>query len=246
MELVWPLPLRVTARLTGSGLVSHERCFQTYTRMYCRLGMLQAFLWSNFWFTSSAMLSLMHHLTSQSVYIPCDSPRSPGYHVLFITGNPGCIGYYHTFLSLLADKLSGNAVNVYGQSLANFVEEPGSRSKQVKTLGLQEQIDHVEELLINYVENLPLSMKTDRAAEQPKVILVGHSVGAYIGLELLRRRREREKHTQTKDNFHVCGYIGLWPTVTWIRRSPSGLKLAVGQIDLSHEPYRKKSLTERV
>ena len=177
------------------------------------------------------MVSLVAHLTSQSVYLPCKSSQSPKYHVLFITGNPGCIGYYHTFLSLLADELSRNAVNIYGHSLANFVELDNT-PKHVKILGLQEQIEYVEHLLLDYVQNLSFSMRTDGAAEQAKIILVGHSVGAYIGLELLRRARERARRAENKDKLRFCGYIGLWPTVTWIRKSPSGLKLGVGQRDM--------------
>ena len=175
------------------------------------------------------MLSLVPHLTSQSVYLPCKSTQPPSYHILFITGNPGCIGYYHTFLSLLADHLSGSAVNIYGHSLANFVEEPSNSPKQVKILGLQEQIDFVEGLLLDYVDTLSLSTNTGRAAKQSRVILVGHSVGAYIGLELLRQWRNQERRRSSKGNLYFCGYIGLWPTVTWIRKSSSGLKLGVGQ-----------------
>ncbi|MCJ1403168.1 hypothetical protein MMC11_006391 [Xylographa trunciseda] len=183
------------------------------------------------------MLPLVPHLNSQSVYIACESPQSPEYHVVFITGNPGCIGYYHSFLSLLADKITKKAVHIYGHSLANFVDESRDRPSHSKILGLQEQIDHIEERLKNYVNSLSLSMETDEAPKQSKIILVGHSVGAYIGLELLKRWREREKLIGNIDKIRFCGYVGLWPTVTWIEKSPSGLKLGVG-----HENLQRQSL----
>ena len=174
------------------------------------------------------MLSLSPHLNPTSVFLPCKSPQSPAYHVFFITGNPGCIGYYHTFLSLLAEHASDAAVNFYGHSLANFVDEARYNSTQRGVLGLQEQISYMEELLECYVRSISGNMKTDRVTTQPKVILVGHSVGAYIALEILRRRKESKNQGKDRDRFYICGFVGLWPTVTWIGESPSGKKLGVG------------------
>lgn len=64
----------------------------------------------------------------------------------------------------------------------------------------------------------------------PRVILVGHSVGAYIGLEILRRWREKGKKGEREVRMRIMGYVGLWPTVTWIGRSPSGRKLGVSRM----------------
>ena len=89
--------------------------------------------------------------------------------------------------------------------------------------------------------------------EKDKVIVVGHSVGAYIGLEVLRglrgrkgngkgeRRGEgakegkREKREEIgggegeeeEEEVSVLGFIGLWPTVTWIGRSVRGRRVGV-------------------
>jgi len=170
------------------------------------------------------MLPLSPHLTPQSVYLP--SSRTPAaYHIFFITGNPGCIGYYHTFLSLLSEATSPESVDTYGHSLANFIDEsPEAEHSAGKVLGLQEQIDYVENLLDSYVSTNLLRA----GAKSPlKIILVGHSVGAYIGLEILRRRRQKERKEIQEQKMQIVGYVGLWPTITWIGRSPSGRKLGV-------------------
>jgi alpha-beta hydrolase superfamily lysophospholipase len=62
-----------------------------------------------------------------------------------------------------------------------------------------------------------------------EVILLGHSVGAYIVLELLSRHAEERKSKQVDDdrlvesvNFNIKGAILLTPTVVDIARSQSG------------------------
>lgn len=119
-------------------------------------------------------------------------------------------------------------MDVYGHSLANFVDEAPSPQAEHSTgqvLGLQAQIEYVETVLDSYVSTGVLKMS---GAKSPrKVILVGHSVGAYIGIEILRRWREKGRKGMERGKMQMVGYVGLWPTVTWIGRSPSGRKLGV-------------------
>lgn len=68
--------------------------------------------------------------------------------------------------------------------------------------------------------------------EPVKIIIMGHSVGAYIGMEVLRRWQERGKERRGEEKKEgekgrMVGFVGLWPTVTWIGRSASGRKLVV-------------------
>ena len=198
---------------------------------------------------------LVSHVNSQSIYIPPLSPSSSSspsheYHVFFVTGNPGCIAYYHDFLSVLAENLStrtekGGArrVHVYGHSLANFTKVKGEYDHKLqkarKILSLQEQIQYVEMILEQYVQSLEeghvdQGFTSRKPPTQVKVILVGHSVGAYIGMEILRRRRAKEKRQNKLPNgdgdlqgIKLIGFIGLWPTITWIGESPSGRRLIV-------------------
>lgn len=55
-----------------------------------------------------------------------------------------------------------------------------------------------------------------------KVIIVAHSVGAYIALEVIRRLRDEENA-----NVEVVGGVLLFPTIVDIARSPSGIVLTV-------------------
>lgn len=174
--------------------------------------------------------------------------------IFFITGNPGLIAYYHTFLSLLSSKLASFAssdssrgygygkIQVYGHSLAGFeLPEPESGTQQQQhhsptgCYDLEGQICFVQRRLDEFIVN----NGNDNGSSNGKhnVILVGHSLGAYIAMEVLRRHRERQK-TKTKiktdqvieqkqAEFDIIGGVMLFPTVVDIAKSPSGEKLTV-------------------
>tara|TARA_R110002003_G_scaffold2545_4_gene24459 strand:- start:9516 stop:9851 length:336 start_codon:yes stop_codon:yes gene_type:complete len=87
--------------------------------------------------------------------------------------------------------------------------------------GLQDQIRHAEDDVVELVEEAK-----EQGGRDVRVILVGHSVGAYLGLEIIRRLRA---HGMAGDDFEtrIVGAVGLFPTVVDIARSESGLKAAV-------------------
>lgn len=167
------------------------------------------------------------------------TPPEPGkkaasrtYIIYFVTGNPGLVEYYRTFLTHLYGLLSQNTASdrdvefqVYGRSLSGFE----MNSAEIKTIkwrkdppyGLQDQIRHSEDELAELVEEAK-----DQGAKDVRVILLGHSVGAYISLEIIRRLRA---HGMVGDDFEtrVVGAIGLFPTIVDIARSESGMKAAV-------------------
>ena len=187
------------------------------------------------------------HLGIGSVYLPpdCvddvwkDSPfplRTRHYHIFFVTGNPGCIEYYHDFLAILSHSLSKafssgrvkNQFHVYGHSLANFVHDAGFSSTRPRPiLSLREQINFVEENLRAYVQDHKRDEEhtVDKQSKgECNVILVGHSVGTYISLEILSKLKTGRFSVEA---LQLVGLIALFPTITWIARSPSGLKLGV-------------------
>ncbi|CAM6111576.1 unnamed protein product [Calypogeia fissa] len=178
-----------------------------------------------------------------TVYLPPYSPTEPTTLIYFVTGNPGLIGYYATFLQSLSDILrnpqqgslkpyrsssnqsSNPNISVLGTSLAGFeTESPRKAELQEGPFSLQEQIELCEERLGTFIHRHAASSPDFSAPT--KVILMGHSVGAYILLELLRRQQER---LQTGDEeiprVDIVGGISLFPTVTWIAKSPSGRRL---------------------
>ncbi|KAI9818416.1 MAG: hypothetical protein M1827_000475 [Pycnora praestabilis] len=170
------------------------------------------------------------------------------YHIFFITGNPGLISYYTTFLAHLSAILNTPSpsqskldqylrgplrsqsqnppkFHVFGASLAGFE----TSSHLPHPLSLQEQIQYTESRLHEYVrlQRAKLQEDMDGSSSGPvKIILVGHSVGAYILLELLRRNSD---HGMADRNaMSMVGGVLLFPTVTHIAKSPLGL--SVGKI----------------
>ncbi|KAF1940100.1 hypothetical protein EJ02DRAFT_456275 [Clathrospora elynae] len=166
------------------------------------------------------------------------TPPEPGkkaaartYIIYFLTGNPGLVEYYRTFLTHLYGVLSHDTASnrdvefqVYGRSLSGFE----MNSKEIKTMkwrkappyGLQDQIRHAEDELTDLVEEVK-----EQGAKDVRVILVGHSVGSYIALEVIRRLRA---HGMAGEDFEtrIVGAIGLFPTIVDIARSESGMKVS--------------------
>ena len=178
---------------------------------------------------------------------PTDEPPIT---IFFITGNPGLIGYYHTFLSLLSSKLAAfipdTRFQIYGHSLSGFelddstlgtTQAPKAELETPETKGSDDYYDvdgqisfvhrRLDEFLITHSDG-------SKAGKRPKVILMGHSLGTYIAMEVLRRHRERQKaaaatatSATAEVEFDIIGGIMLFPTVVDIAKSPSGRKLNV-------------------
>lgn len=87
--------------------------------------------------------------------------------------------------------------------------------------GLQDQIRHAEDDVTELVEEVK-----DQGGKDVRVLLVGHSVGSYVALEIVRRLRA---HGVAGDDYdtRIAGVVGLFPTVVDIARSESGMKAAV-------------------
>ncbi|KAF3395747.1 Uncharacterized protein F1880_006710 [Penicillium rolfsii] len=166
--------------------------------------------------------------------------------VFFISGNPGLIGYYHPFLSLLGKYLAKtgdpsqtrqSSIQIYGCSLGGFEVdcENSSSSKKAESstlYDLEDQIVFVHDKLNALMSANSSSVKeVSRSSAKRKVILMGHSVGAYIAMEVLRRHREANPVTEPESSssytvdFDIIGGIMLFPTVKDITHSPSGQKL---------------------
>jgi pimeloyl-ACP methyl ester carboxylesterase len=194
-------------------------------------------------------------------------PRKTRYLVFVISGNPGLIEYYRSFLNSLNGNLAktfgstaedADAQNIifefYGRSMGGFElsavrgEEEGSSSlprfmKRKKYYALKDQIDFMEQQLAECVEQLTRGANGQR----PKVILIGHSVGSYVLLELIQRHRKRleafntlEANKETEPGLRkrketgpillqnepdIVGGICLFPTVVDIGASEKGQKL---------------------
>lgn len=160
----------------------------------------------------------------QISFRPTSTDPSASYHLIyFITGNPGLISYYTTFLTQLHKLLSSNPdskeiYHVYGQSLAGFedpvnVSKSSSPNKQPYSLEEQITISH------QALTSLRIPFGPRQGQPYTSTIIVGHSVGSYILLELLTRLRK------SSYPINITGGILLFPTVTYIKKSKSGHRI---------------------
>ncbi|KAJ5737605.1 uncharacterized protein N7483_002730 [Penicillium malachiteum] len=182
--------------------------------------------------------------------------------IFFISGNPGLIGYYHPFLSLLAQNLAEKepesdknqsqspnktSFQINGCSLGGFEIPSGSAKAEKRLYSLEDQIRFVHqklEALMHKTKSVSSSQESESdenesssRARRHKVILIGHSVGAYIAIEVLRRHRdgipslegipeaESKSELEASRVFDIVGGVMLFPTVKDIAHSPSGQKL---------------------
>ena len=196
------------------------------------------------------------------------------YYRAFLTHLYGLLGSSPTESD--NDPLACHNLHVYGRNLAgygtwdsriNFDEDAILKSQL--PLGLGDQIEYVEKALCDTVKrierqrqvsetkgkgmhnagsNISIGMEPSKSVQ---VVLIGHSLGTYINLELLRRRNKRRKgismpfhlvlrghiagtntqdgfesrsYNQHDDDFDFVGVINICPTVFDLAGSPSGKK----------------------
>ncbi|KAF7201027.1 lipid droplet-associated hydrolase [Nothobranchius furzeri] len=135
------------------------------------------------------------------------SPLSSEDKLLFLVvpGNPGVVGFYRTFMQNL-HRLSGRPV--WAVSHAGHCDPPesmdmvedASAAERDDVLGLNGQVEHKLAFLRRHV---PIGTR---------LVLVGHSIGCYMILEMLKRNPELK----------VLKAILLFPTIERMAQSPQG------------------------
>lgn len=152
---------------------------------------------------------------SEISYRPIVDEAAVSYHLIyFITGNPGLISYYSSFLRTLHELLSAskdmssNCFHIHGQSLLGF---EGDDDRSVP-YDLEDQIN----FSLKSVEAQSIPSGPLEGQPYASVILIGHSVGSYMLLEVIQRLRK------SSPSVNIRAGILLFPTVTHIAKSPSG------------------------
>ncbi|KAF9597671.1 hypothetical protein IFM89_020551 [Coptis chinensis] len=111
--------------------------------------------------------------------------ENPSFHVLVIPGNPGVVSFYKEFVERVYEMLEGcasvTAIGHIGHTRKNW--------ECRRLFSLQDQIDHKVDYIKHEFQNTEIPL-----------LLVGHSIGSYISLEVLRRSPEQVKYI-----------IGLYP-----------------------------------
>ncbi|KAH9884265.1 hypothetical protein F4778DRAFT_763613 [Xylariomycetidae sp. FL2044] len=145
--------------------------------------------------------------------------------IYFIPGNPGLIDYYAPFLSTLSDLLNASSgpesprFHIFGQNLSGFSDldhEPFTPDR--KPFSLEHQIQNT---LVN-LEGVCAESRRREGHPYDAVVLIGHSVGSYIALELFQRLLRKP---DLAPDVKLGSGILLFPTIDHIARSPSGRKL---------------------
>lgn len=145
------------------------------------------------------------------------------YLIFLITGNPGFINYYKDFFNTLHTLLqmstasSNKTYHLVGRSLAGFEDDDNPVSDP--PYSLEQEIVIIRNFLSK--QRIPGGFQKDQ--HYKGVILIGHSVGSYILLELLRQSKLVDDYCS---NVNIVAGICLFPTVTHIAKSPSGLKIS--------------------
>ena len=162
-----------------------------------------------------------HYLATRPVETPVQRLL-----VFFITGNPGLVDYYGLFLHRIAYRLEKadetSHITVAGTSLAGFDTPADKVYNGSYPVDLAAQTDFVMARLNAKIHGLNKSVPDP----PPHVILVGHSIGAYMLLEILANAR-RSPSLMSAD---LAGGICLFPTIVDIARSSTGRLIKVACI----------------
>ncbi|XP_064967962.1 uncharacterized protein LOC135582277 isoform X1 [Musa acuminata AAA Group] len=106
-------------------------------------------------------------------------------HVLLIPGNPGIVLYYKDFVEAIYQLLEGQA----SVTAIGHICHAAKDWEHGRMFSLEEQINHKVDFIEQEYQN----------SEHP-LILVGHSIGSYICLEIFKRLQQQVKYV-----------IGLYP-----------------------------------
>jgi pimeloyl-ACP methyl ester carboxylesterase len=164
------------------------------------------------------------------ISLPPERRSKTGLHVLvyFVSGNPGLVGYYQDFLQSLRYQLSlieGDiAFHLYGTGLYGFKDDDHTPfTSESPPYIVEDQICLLYENIAS--QRIAYDLGDGRkGTSYDFVILMGHSVGSYLCLEITHRHLKDPSaapHLKIRHGIFIC------PTVTHIAQSPRGKNLVL-------------------
>ncbi|KAF9566141.1 hypothetical protein CPC08DRAFT_129803 [Agrocybe pediades] len=139
---------------------------------------------------------------------PCEAEyREPDIVLLFIPGNPGLAEFYIPFLSMIKSFNSSRNIAIMAHSHLDHharINNVGSRYPQEQSLTIQ--VECALEVLMAIKQHY--SSKT-------KIVVIGHSVGAWISLQMLK----------ASPAIITASFL-LFPTLSHIAQTPNGRRLS--------------------
>jgi pimeloyl-ACP methyl ester carboxylesterase len=150
---------------------------------------------------------------TETLYFPPITPTASSPLLFFLPGNPGLVNYYTSFLTQLS--IAHPSLHILAASHAGFHPDEPQLHKGYswkwgpQPWGLDAQVKMKTELLQFAVEKL--------GDKNRKVLLMAHSMGAYLSLEMITGLKKA-----TEEGSKILGGIMLFPTVLEIADSPQG------------------------
>jgi pimeloyl-ACP methyl ester carboxylesterase len=135
------------------------------------------------------------------VYARTPNKYSP-LKIVIVPGNPGIVDFYVDFVDLLFDKFGQK----HSVLIAGHAGQGAPGKNESKLFSLQEQIQHKYDwmqILHDNKEYELLSATCEGEKTTPSFIVMGHSIGGYITLKILKN---------TKGKFDVKQAVLLMPT----------------------------------
>ncbi|KND88987.1 hypothetical protein TOPH_06518, partial [Tolypocladium ophioglossoides CBS 100239] len=154
--------------------------------------------------------------------------------VYFVCGNPGLVGFYADFLDGLRGMLNASeartAYDVYGRNLLGFsdAEHESLGEGRAGPWDLDAQIETIFDDVASRAElrgcgsDYGSSSGSSSGSGYDFVVLAGHSVGAYIAVDIFHRHARQPDRAPRLVLRH--GLL-LFPTIASIDASPSGRRL---------------------
>ncbi|OAA52922.1 hypothetical protein ISF_09200 [Cordyceps fumosorosea ARSEF 2679] len=156
-----------------------------------------------------------------SLSLPSPSSARRRALIYFIPGNPGVVEFYTDFLrclrALLDKTESSTGYDIYGRNLLGF------RDADHAPFGAQNPPYDLD-AQVNGVWAHVAAQRDAQGQPYDAVILAGHSIGAYLAVETFRRQSQHPKPGLRLRH----GFL-LFPTISHIARSPSGLRVTALQ-----------------
>lgn len=139
--------------------------------------------------------------------------------------------YYQPFLSTVFFALNDALVprklsaSVCGYTLPGFRLQPGCAKEDSLPASLKEQIEHTEQL----IRTATAKHMHGTNSKRPKVVLLAHSAGTNITMEILKRYTDGHNALSGID---IIGAVLLCPTIARLAESNNGRIAAVSPLTI--------------
>ena len=181
------------------------------------------------------------HLGPQNTSSPSSASSSSSkkhWHTFFAPGNPGCLFYYLPWLQDVHRVLTAHALRVFGEDVQVYIHglshanhhflqhSDGDDDRPSNAYDLDFQKEHFEQ----FVHSVLDLNNIEDGGEAPMLSFLGHSIGAYIVLDMLEHSPQLAQQTISVQL--------LMPFITW-KSLP-----ALHKLQLSAFHYSPKSIID--